>query len=255
MLTAALRALPVFPEALFVRLVENLATAVRSELGKFVDLDPNLRRKWDVIDLVLAFLVGVARFRLMTDPRGLSAIDHLDCRELLRLNGASERSLQSGFVRALYDLALAYEDGDPEKPGIAAGQGLRGAMRMFFTYRGSFFWKMRAGMGDCVFAPLYEVLKRRGVRFEFFHRLENLKLPERLARGESPYVAALEFDVQAEIAGGRRVPAAGRREGPAVLAVRARLRPARRRRAAEGRGAGASSRTGTGAPSRARRCA
>ncbi len=200
-LTGALRALPVFPEALFVRLVESLATAVRGELQRLLELDPNLRRKWDVIDLVLAFLVGVARFRLMTDPRGLSAIDHLDCREFLRLNGASETALQSGFVRALYDLALAYEDGDPQKPGIAAGQGLRGAMRMFFTYRGSFFWKMRAGMGDCVFAPLYEALKRRGVRFAFFHRLENLKLPERLAPGEKPYVEALEFDVQAEIAG------------------------------------------------------
>ncbi|HXT07448.1 MAG TPA: FAD-dependent oxidoreductase [Roseiarcus sp.] len=201
-LTGALRALPVFPEALLVRLVDSLASAVRGELGRLVDLDPNLRRKWDVIDLVLAFLVGVARFRLMSDPRGLSAIDHFDCREFLRLNGASERALQSGFVRALYDLALAYEDGDPEKPGIAAGQGLRGALRMFFTYRGGFFWKMRAGMGDCVFAPLYEVLRRRGVRFEFFHRLDNLKLAERLAPGERPYIAGLEFDVQAEMAGG-----------------------------------------------------
>ena len=34
---------------------------------------------------------------------------------------------------------------------------------MFFTYRGALFWKMRAGMGDVVFAPFYEVLKRRGV--------------------------------------------------------------------------------------------
>ena len=201
-LTVAFRALPAFPEALIGRLIDSLAVAVRAELVNIVDLDPNLRRKWDVIDLALAFLVGVVRFGLMTDPRGLDAIDHLDCREFLRINGASERALESGFVRALYDLALAYEDGDPAKPGIAAGQGLRGAMRMFFTYRGAFFWKMRSGMGDCVFAPLYEVLKRRGVRFEFFHRLENLALPERLAPGEKPYVTALEFDVQARIADG-----------------------------------------------------
>ncbi len=201
-LTVAFRAVPLFPEALLRRVVDDLAVAVRRQLVQFVDLDPNLRRKWDVIDLVLAFLVGVVRFGLLSDPRGLSAIDQYDCREFLRLNGASEHALESGFVRALYDLALAYEDGDPEKPGLAAGQGLRGAMRMFFTYRGAFFWKMRAGMGDCVFAPLYEVLRRRGVRFEFFHRLENIKLPERLGPGERPYVAALEFDVQAEIAGG-----------------------------------------------------
>src|SRR6266536_2674220 len=64
---------------------------------------------------------------------------------------------------------------------------------------------MRAGMGDVVFAPFYEVLKRRGVRFEFFHRLENVKVVDtaRLQAGESPYVEALEFDMQAEIRGGR----------------------------------------------------
>ena len=45
---------------------------------------------------------------------------------------------------------------------------------MFLAYRGAMFWKMRAGMGDVVFAPLYEALRRRGVRFEFFHRLDGL---------------------------------------------------------------------------------
>jgi uncharacterized protein with NAD-binding domain and iron-sulfur cluster len=30
-------------------------------------------------------------------------------------------------------------------------------------------YKMQAGMGDVVFTPLFEVLRRRGVRFRFFH--------------------------------------------------------------------------------------
>src|SRR5262249_7904703 len=34
------------------------------------------------------------------------------------------------------------------------------------------------GMGDAVIAPLYEVLKRRGVHFAFFHRVENLGLSD-----------------------------------------------------------------------------
>src|SRR5439155_1264022 len=72
----------------------------------------------------------------------------------------------------------------------------------FFTYRGSFFWRMQAGMGDVVFAPFYEVLRRRGVRFAFFHRLENV----RLGRGEPPYVEALEFDVQADVHGAEYRP-------------------------------------------------
>ena len=35
-------------------------------------------------------------------------------------------------------------------------------------------FKMQAGMGDVVFGPLYEVLRRRGVRFEFFHAVTAL---------------------------------------------------------------------------------
>ena len=33
---------------------------------------------------------------------------------------------------------------------------------------------MNAGMGDTIFAPIYEVLKRRGVTFNFFHRVTSL---------------------------------------------------------------------------------
>ena len=72
---------------------------------------------------------------------------------------------------------------------------------MFFTYRGALFWRMSAGMGDIVFAPLYQVLKQRGVRFEFFHRLRNVALAPR-TNDELSYVEALEFDVQARVKGG-----------------------------------------------------
>jgi uncharacterized protein with NAD-binding domain and iron-sulfur cluster len=104
-------------------------------------------------------------------------------------------------MRALYDLGFSYEGGDASRPRLAAGQALRGMVRTFFTYRGAFFWKMQAGMGDVVFAPFYEVLRRRGVRFEFFHRLQNVRLGGE--PGQPRYVAALELDVQAEVLGGR----------------------------------------------------
>src|SRR6185295_5970540 len=106
------------------------------------------------------------------------------------------RSVDSGYLRGLYDLGFSYEDGDPARPRIAAGQALRSMLRAFFTYRGAFFWRMQAGMGDVVFAPLYEVLVRRGVRFEFFHRLENVGM--RWDAG-TPHVDTLAFDVQAHV--------------------------------------------------------
>ena len=189
------------PEGLAGRLLETIASRARALLEGRLESDPAVRRVWHVIDLTLATLRGELRFGVLTDPRGFDVLDEFDCREWLLLNGASEEAVDSAFVRALYDLGFAYEDGDPARPRTSAAQALRGVVRAFFTYRGAFFWRMRAGMGDVVFAPFYEVLKRRGVRFEFFHRLERLRLAD-AAPGATPFVEALEFDVQAEVAGG-----------------------------------------------------
>ena len=183
------------------RILDAVSAEARRRLEHAAAGDSKLRRVWQVIDLIQAILRGSMRASLALDPRGFDAINDYDWREWLRINGASEQSLDSGFMRGIYDLAFAFEDGDIRRPRLAAGVALRGAMRMFFTYRGSLFWRMSAGMGDIVFAPLYQVLKQRGVRFEFFHRLRNVGLSE-AAPGEGSYVRTLEFDVQARIRGG-----------------------------------------------------
>jgi uncharacterized protein with NAD-binding domain and iron-sulfur cluster len=197
---AALRSIPKVPESMLLPALEAIASALRKKFEEIVTNDDHVRHQWEIIDLVLANLVGAVRYKLLTDPRGLDAINHLDHREWLRENGASESAVNSPFTRALYDLTMAYEGGDPDRPAIAAGAALRGALRFFFCYRGALFWKMRAGMGDVVFAPFYEVLRRRGATFKFFHRLRNVKLADtsKLAPGEKRYVESLEFDVQAE---------------------------------------------------------
>lgn len=159
--------------------------------------DDRNRFLWEVADLTLATVTGLLRYGVMTDPRGLDAIDDYECREWMRINGASIRALQSPFLRGLYDLSMGYENGDQNKPSLSAGQGLRGTLRTFFGYRGAFMWRMRAGMGDVVFAPLYTALRARGVRFEFFHRLTDMALSE-----GSDHVSALTFDVQARTRGG-----------------------------------------------------
>ena len=188
-----------------LRVLDGVGTSARQLLGSLLDSDLELRRVWQVMDLTLATLRGSFRFGLATDSRGFDAIDDYDCREWLLLNGASPRSVESAYLRSLYDLGFAYEDGDPARPRAAAGQALRGFLRAFFTYRGAFFWKMNAGMGDVVFAPMYEVLRRRGVRFQFFHRLRDVGIadPTSLAAGDTPHVTRLDFDVQAKAADGR----------------------------------------------------
>jgi uncharacterized protein with NAD-binding domain and iron-sulfur cluster len=200
---AMFRALPAVPDRLLQQLLDAVSAAARAQIEARAERDPNVRRLWTVVDLTLATMRGMLRSGLLTDPRGFDAIDEYDCREWLVLNGATARSVDSGYLRGLYDLGFSYEDGDPARPRIAAGQALRSMLRAFFTYRGAFFWRMQAGMGDVVFAPLYEVLARRGVRFEFFHRLENVGMRWDADR---PHVETLAFDVQAQVHGGAYEP-------------------------------------------------
>jgi uncharacterized protein with NAD-binding domain and iron-sulfur cluster len=133
------------------------------------------RRFFILIDFAVANILGVVRDDLIRC--GVDQVDHLDYRDWLRGHGALDwPTLESVPVRVLYDLGFSYLDGDPGQPQFAAGAAIRVVMRMAL-YRGAFVWELQAGMGETIFAPLYQVLKARGVRFEFFHRVTEL-VPE-----------------------------------------------------------------------------
>jgi uncharacterized protein with NAD-binding domain and iron-sulfur cluster len=195
----------IYPVNGIAQLLEVIAASARRQIEALIENDPELLVLWQGIDLAMASMRGILRFGLISDPRGFDAINDYDFREWLRINGASEPSLESPFIRGAYDLVFAYEDGDYQRPRHGAGVALRGALRMLFSSRGAIFWKMHAGMGDAVFAPMYELLKKRGVAFRFFHRLEKVRLadPAELAQEERAYVKALEFHVQAKVRHGK----------------------------------------------------
>src|SRR5262249_7411303 len=47
------------------------------------------------------------------------------------------------------------------------------------------FWFFAAGTGDTVIAPLYELLRRRGVQFRFFHKVDALRVSADRSRIDS----------------------------------------------------------------------
>jgi uncharacterized protein with NAD-binding domain and iron-sulfur cluster len=191
---AVLTASPTPPRR--ARGVDDLAAALgvglRSVARGGVASDRTVR----FLELIGAMVRGILADGLLL--RGFGAIDHLDLRDWLRSHGASEAAVDSPFVRGAYDLAFAYEGGDRARPRFAAGTGLLLTGRMFFAYRGSMFWKMRAGMGDVVFAPLYEALRRRGVRFRFLHRVGELH-----PSADGSTIEAVTLGCQADLAPGR----------------------------------------------------
>jgi uncharacterized protein with NAD-binding domain and iron-sulfur cluster len=188
-----------------VELAEALAAQTRKLLQDFVRIDPDIRVKTEIIDLVMTIAVGLFRDRVLFDDRGLDSLNQFDYREWLRLHGATQQCLDSRLLRGIYDFAFAYSRGDRNRPALAAGVALRGALRMFFTYRGSMFWRVRSGMGDAVFAPLYKVLsspkrKMNGkdlsvVRFHFRHELANVGV---VALNGKRLASSLEFKTQGD---------------------------------------------------------
>ncbi|MEL6826599.1 MAG: NAD(P)-binding protein [Pseudomonadota bacterium] len=137
-----------------------------------------------VADLVTAALVGafvvkgMLADRLIT--RGFDYINAEDATEWMRRHGAPNFVVKSPFVELGYHYAFSYIDGDPKRPDMAAGAALRGYMRMFFGQVGSFFYHFEGGMGDVIVKPFYDVLKDKGVKFEFFSQITRLERdPER----------------------------------------------------------------------------
>ncbi|ADO72706.1 NAD(P)-binding protein [Stigmatella aurantiaca] len=155
-------------------LLDRLRALARGDF----EADAHLRRMWIVLEFGAITVIGILRDGLHGPSANFEALDEVEYCDWLRKHGASERMVSSGLIRAFYHLAFC--DG----AGAGAGLAILGMLRMFTCYRGAIFYKMRAGMGETVFAPLYEVLRRRGVRFEFFHRVQRLELSTDQARIE-----------------------------------------------------------------------
>ena len=158
-------------------LIDDALGAVRDALD--YERRPDHRRSWLLLSMMTAVIRGILADNLVTDPRGFRAINDEDYNAWLLRHGAHPDVLDFALVRGLYDLVFAYEDADPARPAFGAGQAIYLTALAMFEYKGAIFWKMTAGMGDIVVAPLYQALRRRGVEFEFFHRLDALHLDDR----------------------------------------------------------------------------
>ncbi|MEL6234370.1 MAG: NAD(P)-binding protein, partial [Pseudomonadota bacterium] len=190
----------------------SLLEALRREVEALWDKDgfdawwaglaADLRRAFVLVDLGLTVGIGALREGFFWNPTAAAArMNGTDFRAWLAANGAFKVTRDSAMVRALYDLTFAYPSGDHTQPGdLAAGSTVTGLFHMIL-YRGGFLWKMRAGTGDIVAAPMYEALKARGVRFEFFAKITEIE--------PSPYqdqIAAVHFSRQVRLKDGPYAP-------------------------------------------------
>jgi uncharacterized protein with NAD-binding domain and iron-sulfur cluster len=170
-----------------------LQLVTRFELD-LLERDTDFRRVTYGIDLSLATISGFIRSDLLNQP--WESIDHLDFHEWLGQNGLTPFSRWCSPIRAVYDLAFGYERGVPDEAhaNMAAGSTLRGLMWMLFGYSGSIMYKMQAGMGDTVFAPVYQLLKRDyDVPFYYFHRVLEL-----VPASDGSHIERIRIGIQAK---------------------------------------------------------
>jgi len=157
-------------------LLKELHASIERHLKEKINFDLEIYRFVVVMDLAVTIAIGLLRDRVLFRPDKLDSLDQEDFRELLARHEAFDETVSCDLLRGFYDLVFAYHNGDTDRPSFAAGTAIRCLFRILFSYKGAIFWKMQAGMGDTVFAPLYLALKKRGVGFKFFHRVQRLGL-------------------------------------------------------------------------------
>ena len=147
---------------------------LKSLMGLLDDLEDDVRRMFILADLTITALWGSLVDGVLL--HGWDVINDINWVDWLEKHGADTITLQSAPVRGWHDYFFAYRQGDPNQPCIEAGTSMRQLVALVLKSKGAIFWEMQAGMGDVVFGPLYQVLQKRGVKFQFFHRVNALHL-------------------------------------------------------------------------------
>jgi uncharacterized protein with NAD-binding domain and iron-sulfur cluster len=148
----------------------------------------DLRRFFIIMDTGLAAVAGMIADGVVQN--GFMAIEDIDFIDWLAKHGC--RNSASPISLGMYDACFGYQNGDPNLRRMGAGSTLYGGLRLMFTYRGALMWWMNAGMGETIMSPIYLVLKSRGVKFKFFHKVKNLHLS-----ADSRNIDSVDFEIQA----------------------------------------------------------
>jgi uncharacterized protein with NAD-binding domain and iron-sulfur cluster len=179
-----------------VWLLSQVKRMIRVLLEPRLEQDVAARRLWELFDIASSALTGMVADGVLL--HGYEVIDDVDFTEWLVRNGLTEKTRRSAALRVCYDLTFGFVNGQTHHRSFAAGSGLYGLLNMMLAYHGSVMWKMTGGMGDTIFAPIYEVLARRGVQFRFFHKVVDI-LADAQGSGREPVVEELVIEEQVRL--------------------------------------------------------
>lgn len=159
-----------------IQLLDDFLKWLMGKVAHLLEESNTLRRMLTMLELGIVNLKGLLTDVLQPDGTfDFYAINKYEYREWLTKHGASPLSLWSAPLRDIYTLVFAYPKGDTSLPGnLEAGTALKGAMSIVLDYCGSVMWEFYSSTGEAIILPIYQVLKKRGVKIKFFSKVENI---------------------------------------------------------------------------------
>ena len=162
------------------------------------NLSETLRRWWLIARFGAAFFLAQAKDRVW--KRGYDSVEEWEfVNWIVKRGKTSEKVARFPMIQALYAMGYSYDPNNVQEWSMGAGTITRIIIRLMFDCTGGLAWRMQGGMGDAVFAPLYLMLKHRGVKFRFFHRVRNLSVGEKDGR---KVIDRVDFAKQVKMANG-----------------------------------------------------
>lgn len=125
------------------------------------------------LDLYITLTKGIIEDRLFL--KDVDSVDHLSYAEWLTKHGIdTEITLPSPICLIAINSCFQFVNGDSTKRSdMSAAAFILFNIRALLG-RGGLIWRWIAGTGEVIMSPFYATLKKRGVHFKFFHKVEQL---------------------------------------------------------------------------------
>ncbi|MEW5683584.1 MAG: NAD(P)-binding protein [Pseudomonadota bacterium] len=175
------------------KLIAGAVEAFAAIAPKLASKAEDLRRALLTLDFYATLIIGT----LVDDVavRGFDVLDPENWSDWLTRHGLHADTLASPVVMVTVNICYQSPNGDTSRAArMGAGCYLDWSLRGC-AYMGALLWSFAAGTGETVVAPMYEVLKRRGVKFEYFHKVDALHIDPR----DSRKIGSIEMTVQATL--------------------------------------------------------
>lgn len=169
----------------------RVAEAVGGALGGSQDYAQYV----SIIDWAKGLVKGALVEKVVVN--GFDGLDAQNWKEWLGKYVTFQDTLEQPIALNTVNLAYQYPAGDTGREALmGAGAYLHWSLRAL-GYCGHAIYAFAAGTGETVIAPFYQLLKARGVKFEFFSKLTQLNLS-----ADKDSIASVDIDVQATLAPG-----------------------------------------------------